>query len=312
MILLMGIPSEPPLALVINAAVQAGIPYALLNQRDAPFADIVIHNRFGRISGSLRVSETEYALADFSGVYVRLMDHQHLPENMKQGILRSEDERVRKSCIFHDLVQIWLELATCRVMNRGSDMASNLSKPYQAQLIKAAGFAVPETMITNDIETVKKFRSRHGRVVFKSISSVRSIVRELRDVALLDLGKVRNLPTQFQVYIPGSDVRVHVVGDVLFATEVKCAAVDYRYARQDGHDIDISPVELPEAIRDRCFTLSHNLSLPLCGIDLRRTPDDEYFCLEVNPCPGYSYYQEQTGQNIALAIARYLEYGSAR
>ena len=29
-------------------------------------------------------------------------------------------------------------------------MASNGSKPYQTQLIRAHGFAVPETLITND------------------------------------------------------------------------------------------------------------------------------------------------------------------
>jgi glutathione synthase/RimK-type ligase-like ATP-grasp enzyme len=44
----------------------------------------------------------------------------------------------------------------------------------------------------------------------------------------------------------------------------------------------------------------------LCGIDLKRSPDQEYFCFEVNPSPGYSYYQSNTGQDIASAIVRYL------
>jgi hypothetical protein len=30
------------------------------------------------------------------------------------------------------------------------------------------------------------------------------------------------------------------------------------------------------------------------------------FCFEVNPSPGYSYFEANTGQPIARAVARYL------
>jgi glutathione synthase/RimK-type ligase-like ATP-grasp enzyme len=63
---------------------------------------------------------------------------------------------------------------------------------------------------------------------------------------------------------------------------------------------------LPYEIQERCVALSKTLDLPLCGIDLKLTPDDQYYCFEVNPSPAYTYYQEQTGQPIAEAIVRYL------
>ncbi len=58
-------------------------------------------------------------------------------------------------------------------------MRSNASKPFQAQLIAAAGFVVPDTLVTNDPEVVREFHAEHGRVIFKSTSGIRSIVREL-------------------------------------------------------------------------------------------------------------------------------------
>jgi hypothetical protein len=45
-------------------------------------------------------------------------------------------------------------------------------------------------------------------------------------------------------------------------------------------------------------------------IDLRIGPDGEVTCFEVNPSPGYSYYEANTGQPIASSLARYLMYES--
>ena len=41
----------------------------------------------------------------------------------------------------------------------------------------------------------------------------------------------------------------------------------------------------------------------LAALDLRRTPDGEWYCFEVNPSPGFTYYESNTGQPIAAAIA---------
>ena len=45
-------------------------------------------------------------------------------------------------------------------------------------------------------------------------------------------------------------------------------------------------------------------------MDLRSTPDGAWYCFEVNPSPGFTYYQEETGQPIADAIARLLAAGA--
>jgi NAD(P)-dependent dehydrogenase (short-subunit alcohol dehydrogenase family) len=47
----------------------------------------------------------------------------------------------------------------------------------------------------------------------------------------------------------------------------------------------------------------------ICGIDLRRRPDGEHVCFEVNPMPGYSYFESETGQAISEALVDYLMHG---
>jgi len=38
-------------------------------------------------------------------------------------------------------------------------------------------------------------------------------------------------------------------------------------------------------------------------------PNDEVYCFEVNPCPGFSYYEANTSQPISAAVARRLASG---
>jgi glutathione synthase/RimK-type ligase-like ATP-grasp enzyme len=175
-------------------------------------------------------------------------------------------------------------------------MGSNFSKPYQAQLIREHGFDVPETLVTNDPDRVLAFRQAHGPLVYKSISSERSIVQRLREEDLARLDRVRWCPVQFQAYVPGPNLRVHTVGKEVFGTLIETDAVDYRYAtRQAG--------------RARCVGLAAALDLAVAGIDLKLAPDGRIVCLEVNPSPVFSYYEQHTGQPIADAIARLLDAG---
>lgn len=309
MILFCGIPSEPPLKYALDAAVEARLDHLIFNQRESHHVDMTIGVENGRLSGCLRINETCYALESFSGVYMRLMEWQHLPENQSTTFYTPDPQLVEKSRLLVEALIDWTELTSRRVLNRVSATASNASKPYQARIIGECGFATPTTLITNDPKEVLEFLNSHQRVVYKSISSIRSIVHELDREDLTQLEKVRALPTQFQAFVPGTNVRVHVVGTDVFATEVESEAVDYRYAGQDDLSVSMKAIQLPAAIEERCVQLSKRLDLPLCGIDLKRTPEDEYYCFEVNPSPAYTYYQDHTEQPIAKAIAHWLSRG---
>lgn len=304
MILLCGIPSESPMALVREALDEAGAPYVFFNQRHFAEAEFDFEIRAGRADGRFKIGGETYALSDFTAVFPRMMDDRFLPE------LSGEPEASprRRACrALHDAIHRWTEVSDARVVNRSGPMSSNFSKPYQTQLIQAHGFLIPETLITNDPALAREFRRRHGRVIFKSISGVRSIVRTLEDEDLKRLNLIRLCPTQFQAFVAGTNLRVHTVGDRVFATAVSTDATDYRYAhRQTGDPAELREVELSDWLAEKCLALARGLGLAFAGIDLKVTPDEQVYCFEVNPSPAFSYYESHTGQPISRAVAAYL------
>jgi glutathione synthase/RimK-type ligase-like ATP-grasp enzyme len=195
------------------------------------------------------------------------------------------------------------------VVNRPSAGRSNWSKPFQLRLIAAAGLQVPDTLVTTDPEAALSFLVEHKRVVYKSISGIRSIVATLTSADAERLHAVAHGPVQFQQWIDGQDVRVHVVGHRWFATAIDSDVDDYRYASRNGTDVTMTPIEIPSELGKSLVALTQRMGLLVSGIDLRVTENGEWFCFEVNPSPGFTFYEAATGQPIADAIADLLESG---
>lgn len=312
MLLFIGIPSEPPLQMAISSAESRGIPFAVLDQRAMHAANLsagFIKNRF---FARLQLHDKEYDLEKFSGVYFRMMDYLAMPHTDPRSLQYMGADNVQKSGLLHQQLLYWMDMTAVRLLNPPWTMGSNMSKPYQSQLIKASGLRIPPTCICSRKESLQPFRNRYPQLIYKSISSVRSIVKELQPEDEKMLNRLQYLPTQFQQKLTGTNIRVHVVGDAIFPTKIETAVTDYRYARRENKTARLSACSLPKKIADSCFDLSRRLGLTLCGIDLFLTGKKEYYCFEVNPSPGYSYYQDSTGQDISGAIAQWLYYGTAK
>ena len=281
-----------------------GAPYLLLNQRQFSIMGLMLEISSGQTAGRLQVNGDSYPLEEFTAIFTRLMDYRFLPE-LKDQPESSPQRQLCRNLL--DTLNRWAEVAPARVVNRAAPMSSNFSKPFQAQLIRRFGFEVPETLITNDPELVKAFRARHQRIIYKSISGVRSIVQTFNDGDMDRLESIRWCPTQFQAFVDGTNVRVHTVGQKVFATAISTDATDYRYAhRQGGNRAELRAVELSDDLAEMCVKLSEGLGLAFAGIDLKVTQDNRVYCFEVNPSPAFSYYEANTGQPIARAVAAYL------
>lgn len=302
MILLWGLLGDTPLVAVRNALYRLGAPLSFLDQRLVLETEIEL-TVGGDVEGCVRTPTMEIDLGSITAAYMRPHDTQRLPDIERAG---QESPAWQHAVRIDDALYCWAELTPARVVNRPAAMASNNSKPYQAGHIQALGFAIPETLITTDPHAVREFWNRHGTVIYKSISGIRSIVARLTSDQLERLEHVKWCPTQFQQYIPGNDYRVHVVGGDVFACEIISTADDYRYAARRGATVDIRAYTLPEDVAERCRALARALGMSVVGVDLRCTPADRWYCFEVNPSPAFTYYQEATGQPIDEAIARFL------
>lgn len=281
-VMVWGLSGDPPFDAVCRELARSRTPSVVVDQRrDAP-----------------------QDVADAAALFFRAHDPVGVDDR-----LRFDREALRRAHVDHFALLARVEIADAFVVNRPSAMATNSSKPYQAELIRAHGLAVPQTLVTTTPDAARDFITRHGSAIYKSVSDVRSAVTRIDGAAALE--NVANAPTQFQSYVSGTDWRVHVIGDDVFACEIHCDADDYRRAPLDNVPLRIREARLPAAVAARCHALAQSLGLPVTGIDLRRTPEDLWFCFEANPAPAFTYYEAETGQPLAAAIVALLATAAA-
>jgi glutathione synthase/RimK-type ligase-like ATP-grasp enzyme len=258
--------------------------------------------------GTVSSSAKSIRLDEVTGVYARYV---HYRDGRQRDGISADQEELIKAEYQASLMHLF-DILPCVVVNRVKASTSNDSKSYQQSLAASFGFLTPRTLITTVPEEAADFYETCDRkVIYKSLSSVRSIVRRLEDKDLPRLDRLGNCPTQFQEIVEGVDIRVHTVDEEVFATELISEASDYRYAARSGASLAARAIDIPPEIASACVRLAKDSGLMVAGIDLRRTADDRYFCFEMNPSPGFIFYERATGQPISEAVANLL-HGGAR
>ena len=290
LILLWGLPAEEPLAAVHHALRTLGAETVMIDQRRA------LSTRVLPLPGGpvLRLPGRVLPLDEVTAAYPRpyplpeLREDSPAPPVVRRHLARLE----------YELWQ-WIGSTTATVVNRPGPSASNSTKPVQTRAASACGFHVPDTLFTNDLDEIRAFAARHGMVIYKAAGGTRTYT------GLLDLSDARRLqrlstcPTYFQRYIAGTNVRVHVVGTDVFAAEIASDSVDYRRDMRE-----MVPISLPELIAEKCKVITKALELLVSGIDLIRTAHGEWYFLEANPSPAFTYYPGC--DEVGAAIARLL------
>jgi ATP-grasp domain-containing protein len=297
MVVLWGLMEDGPLAAVARCLRELGTPTMFIDQRrilDYTFELEIDLSVCGRITGP----DGSFDISRARSIYLRQYNFEQM--DVFAGIERGS-EQWRQAAQFEDAMMLWCEVADAKVVNRPSAMSSNSSKPYQLEIVREAGFAVPDTLITTDPDSVVAFWQKHKRVIYKSISSCRSIVSQFGEKDLATVEDVVCCPTQFQRFIEGTDYRVHVLEDKSFAHRITCPDDDYRYSQATT----IESISLPQEIEEKCLCLTKKLGLLFSGIDLRRSNEGEWYCFEVNPSPGYTYFENGTN-HVSLELAKYL------
>ncbi|MCY1034359.1 hypothetical protein OV207_23100 [Corallococcus sp. BB11-1] len=298
MILLVGALANPALAFLTERLLSSGADVLLLDARQYPEGFGPVWSPGAPGEGRLRCGQREVAHAELTSVYLHQLD-EVLGAWRPAGVPEGDPREAGLAAL-----AAWADSLPGLVVNRPEPCRSNASKPYQQMIAARHGFRVPDTLITSVPEDARRFIEQHdGRVIYKSQGPERSVVRRVSSEDLGRLDMLRHCPVMFQEQVPGTDVRVHVVGTRVFVTELRSGATDYRFAEAEGHTCTLREASLPPADLERCLALSQALGMVVSGIDLRRTPDGELCCFEVNPAPGFTFYQSATGQPIGEALA---------
>ena len=184
-------------------------------------------------------------------------------------------------------------------------------KSAQLRTIAALGVEVPETLMTNSPQALKAFFDAHPEGILTKSMSASGIPQTIKaeDFAPEVLGRLVTSPSIFQAKVPGIDVRVHVVGDEIFPTEI--------IAEGEGHfklnrNLVIQACEIPDAIAEQSRLIANILDLKLTGIDYLRTDDGRYVYLEANPSPQFCAFDDVIDGQISAALVRLLRKGVSK
>lgn len=208
---------------------------------------------------------------------------------------------------------LWQLLLDARWMNDPTRDDAASRKARQLRVAAEVGLTIPRTLITSDPVRARRFVDDIGSTgtIYKTFSCTHAIWRETRLLQAADLAHldtVRVAPVIFQEFVPAEcDLRITVVGGRLFPAAIRSVArdglIDFRMTVGEAA---MSAETLPTALTNRLLTLVERLGLAYGAIDLRRTPNGDYYFFEVNTAGEFLFVEERTGQPIARAIADWL------
>jgi len=197
-----------------------------------------------------------------------------------------------------------------RWMNHPASTYQAECKPYQLKIARECGFSVPDTIATNDVDSIRARFS--AKVAVKSIDTV--YLRDGEDAlfAYTSILSVNELSEENTSQVPlfaqqviedKVDLRVTVVGKSLWAYRITVDGQgvfgDWRLRKRE--EITYEPIDLPADIKNMCLLLCQRLQLPFAGIDLMQT-SSSFFFVEVNPTGEWAWLpgaEDSAGVEIA-------------
>jgi glutathione synthase/RimK-type ligase-like ATP-grasp enzyme len=193
------------------------------------------------------------------------------------------------------------------------------------QLRKAVeiGFNIPDTCISTDHNTIKKFYDDfNGDIIIKAVkhgfykgkSSVKiAPTQKVRKEFIDKNNQYAKVPAMFQERIEKEyDIRVTVIGKDIYATAIH--SQDYEETKVDWSAMDIredinlihSRHELPERLNQKCLDITNKFNLNFSAIDLIYSKDKKYYFLEMNPNGQWGWIEDKVGFPIRDSIIDYL------
>jgi glutathione synthase/RimK-type ligase-like ATP-grasp enzyme len=221
-----------------------------------------------------------------------------------------------------------------RVVGRGAFWVNSLDsralsnrKPLQLSIAVECGLKIPETLVSNDSSAVQEFYGMHasnGEVIVKPflgatwVGETKSHFYTTAIVTADDLNdpeSIRLCPAIYQKRIEKQyEIRLTIMGRSWFAARLNSqvtpsASLDWRIS--PSAYMDITRIDVPSAILDRCFELMHRLGIVFGCFDFAVTRDNEYVFFEVNEMGQFLWVEEHAPQIPLLdAFCRFLQSGS--
>lgn len=297
-ILILGNSSDAHAVHMKNVLTQAGVTVDYLDTRMFP-SQLKISWEPNSVFSSLKLSpEHQFDFQDIHSVYWRSLGSVGIP---------SLEDSHQQNIAFNDSMSVLRTLfkaCPARWVNSWEAYQFHKEKPLQLRQVHLLGVKIPQTLITNDPQEVIRFAKSHEKAIFKPVyggAHTQTLAESLLEPKRLNLA-LSVAPVTLQEYIPGTNVRSYVIGDSVYAAEIRSHDLDFR----TDIEAELIPVELPKQIQQQCKDIAKALYLEWTAIDWRRNPAGEYVFLEANPSPMFLHFERQTGFPITEKLVELL------
>jgi len=292
MILIIGIPSDMPSAVIYQKVLARGEQACFFDTTRFPGEIQLSFDPCAAETGFMALAGYgDYALSDVRSVYRRWSRGVTAPQEtdplLQETVYWNLDSAI--GSFFRCLDCLWVNSQEATLLHN--------YKGYQLKLLNAAGIRTPKTLITNHSDAMRTFYEALGRqVIYKPVRGwAHTEMLTEQDFTPERLAGLARSPVKLQEYVPGTDIRVYVIQNELFAMEIQSSTLDFR----EDQEAPRVKIELPPAVATDCLKLARTLNLVFAGIDLRRTPDGEYVFFEGNPTPVFVYDEQTSGYPIS-------------
>lgn len=291
-----------------------GLPFHRLNSERFSETKVSFDPRCGEDAWIVDLDGTAIDFAMVKAAYFRRPGAPSAPEIVKQGAARRYCEvewGAALASALNSLGERWL--------NSPLAILAAENKPRQLSIACSLGFAVPDTLITNDIRQAQSFLSEGASVakplreaLLEKEGEERVIfTSRLDELVETDEARVAAAPVIFQREIQKrSDIRATVIGDAVYAAEILSQEHDETktdWRRGSRSDLPHRSHELPDDLRRNCVRLVQTLGLRFGAVDLILDRDGSYWFLEVNPNGQWAWIENRTKLPLTRAIVDELE-----
>jgi glutathione synthase/RimK-type ligase-like ATP-grasp enzyme len=260
----------------------------------------------------IEVGESRFFLSEVRSVWWRLKPRGGVSPNSPTGLYDSTFV-FREWNYLLNYIGEKLQHVFCINDRRMATVADN--KVIQLEIARECGFSCPETLISNDVNSVMKFIQEQGdaAVVFKTFTPYMPPNGKITFTTVVDQktieehsGLIRHAPGMFQRFIAKRfELRVTVVGNECFAARIDSnrspeSSVDWR---SDQFKDLFSRHELEDQVVTKIMRMQRTLGLHFAAYDFIVTPGGELVFLEVNPAGQWLWLETQLGLPVSDRIA---------
>lgn len=234
----------------------------------------------------------------------------------------TQEHHWQQTVLFASAILSYLERRVFCVYPR-VESTQGSQKLLQLSLAQKLGFRVPDTYVGSDLDEMRAFTASHQAVISKPFMprhlfyqgdfyATHTSLFTLKDLAAI---RSTRYPLILQeAIVDKTDIRVGIVGNRLFATEILLRGarnepdiLDFRHfeaMQQYGSGVGASfrKHELPLETQTRCFDFVRAMQLQYSMLDLLLMPSGEYVFLENNP-KGMHGEVESAGHDVIGAVA---------